>query len=84
MTESFHEIDSPDIVFIDYHLSDLNGLSAAKILKQRWRKTKIILISSDFSLQKIGNHKKYGINLLCVKSVEFHQFMRQIKQLQYK
>jgi len=84
VTESFHEIDSPDIIFIDYHLSDLNGLSTAKILKQKWKKTKIVLISSEFSLKKIANHKKYGIDLLCAKSSDFNQFSGQIKQLQFK
>lgn len=84
VTESFHEIDSPDIIFIEYNLSDLNGLSAAKILKQRWKKTKIVLISSEFSLKKISNYKKYGIDLLCPKSADFNQFMNQIKQLQFK
>ncbi|MEY3237129.1 MAG: hypothetical protein RI883_1230 [Bacteroidota bacterium] len=84
VTESFHEIDSPDIIFIDYHLSDLNGLSAAKILKQKWKKSKIVLISSEFSLKKITNPKKYGIDQLCPKSSDFNQFIGQIKQLQYK
>ena len=74
----------PDIIFIDYHLSDLNGLSAAKILKQTWKKTKIVLISNEFSLNKIRNPKKYGIDLLCAKSSDFDQFIAQIKQLQFK
>lgn len=82
--ESFNQIDSPDIIFIDYHLSDINGLSASKILKQRWKNTKIVLISSEFSLKKIANPKKYGIDLLCPKSADFNQFMNQIKQLQFR
>jgi DNA-binding NarL/FixJ family response regulator len=82
--ESFNQIDSPDIIFIDYHLSDINGLSASKILKQRWKNTKIVLISSEFSLKKIANPKKYGIDLLCAKSADFNQFMNQIKQLQFR
>ena len=82
--ESFNQIDSPDIIFIDYHLSDLNGLSASKILKQRWKNTKIVLISNEFSLKKISNPKKYGIDLLCAKSADFSQFMNQIKQLQFR
>jgi DNA-binding NarL/FixJ family response regulator len=84
VTESFSKIDAPDIIFLDYHLRDLNGLSSAKILKQTWKKTKIVLISNEFSLNKIRNPKKYGIDLLCAKSSDFDQFMAQIKQLQFK
>ena len=84
VTEGFKKIDSPDIIFIDYHLADLNGLSAAKILKQSWKKAKIVLISNEFSLNKIRNPKKYGIDLLSPKSSDFNQYALQIKQLQFK
>lgn len=83
-TEGLNKIDSPDIIFIDYHLGDLNGLSTSKILKQTWKQTKIILISNEFSLNKINNPKKYGIDFICAKSSNFNQFSIQIKQIQFR
>ena len=51
---------------------------------QSLKKTKIVLISNEFSLKKISNYKKYGIDLLCPKSADFNPFINQIKQLQFR
>lgn len=52
---------NPSIVFIDYNMNDLNGLSTAKLVRRKWKKTTIILISESQKISSI-TISKYGIN----------------------
>lgn len=51
----------PQLIYLDYKMKDLNGLSTAKVLRKKWRKTTIILISESANIVKI-NLSRYGIN----------------------
>lgn len=52
---------NPSIVFIDYNMNDLNGLSTAKIVRRKWKTATIILISESSKISSI-KVSKYGIN----------------------
>jgi DNA-binding NarL/FixJ family response regulator len=63
---------NPSIVFIDYNMNDLNGLSTAKIVRRKWKKTTIILISESTKISSI-NVSKYGINGKIPKKIGVEQ-----------
>jgi DNA-binding NarL/FixJ family response regulator len=52
---------NPSIVFIDYNMNDLNGLSTAKLVRRKWKTATIILISESSKISSI-KVSKYGIN----------------------
>jgi DNA-binding NarL/FixJ family response regulator len=69
----FHDpILSPYLVFIDYNMNDLNGLSTAKLVRRKWKKTTIILISESTKIRTI-NVSKYGINGKILKKIGFEE-----------
>jgi DNA-binding NarL/FixJ family response regulator len=63
---------NPSIVFIDYNMNDLNGLSTAKIVRRKWKKATIILISESTKISSI-NVSKYGINGKIPKKIGVEQ-----------
>ena len=42
-----NEKTKPDLIFIDYRMNDMDGITASKMLKNRWRGTQIILVSGS-------------------------------------
>ena len=65
---------NPSIVFIDYNMNDLNGLSTAKIVRRKWKKTTIILISESTKIRSI-NISKYGIDAQIPKKIGFEELV---------
>ena len=69
----FHDpILSPYLVFIDYNMNDLNGLSTAKVVRKKWKNATIILISESSKIRSI-NVSKYGINGKILKKIGFEE-----------
>ena len=62
----------PSIVFIDYNMNDLNGLSTAKIVRRKWKTATIILISESPKINSI-TLSKYGINGKIPKKIGIEQ-----------
>jgi DNA-binding NarL/FixJ family response regulator len=63
---------NPSIVFIDYNMNDLNGLSTAKLVRRKWKKSTIILISESSKIRTI-NVSKYGIDAKILKKIGFEE-----------
>lgn len=63
---------NPSIFFIDYNMNHLNGLSTAKIVRRKWKKATIILISESTKISSI-NVSKYGINGKIPKKIGVEQ-----------
>ena len=63
---------NPSIVFIDYNMSDLNGLSTAKLVRRKWKTATIILISESPKISSIAI-SKYGINGKIPKKIGVEQ-----------
>ena len=63
---------NPSIFFIDYNMNDLNGLSTAKLVRRKWKKSTIILISESSKIRTI-NVSKYGIDAKILKKIGFEE-----------
>lgn len=63
---------NPSIVFIDYNMNDLNGLSTAKLVRRKWKTATIILISESPKISSIAI-SKYGINGKIPKKIGVEQ-----------
>ena len=63
---------NPSIVFIDYNMNDLNGLSTAKLVRRKWKTATIILISESTKISSIPI-SKYGINGKIPKKIGIEQ-----------
>lgn len=59
----------PDLIFIDFKLHDLNGARAARMIKRKWPKVVIVLISSSDGVKRISK-KKFGLDLVFSKGHE--------------
>jgi DNA-binding response OmpR family regulator len=66
---------TPYLVFIDYNMNDLNGLSTAKIVRKKWKNTTIILISESSKIRTI-NISKYGIDAKIQKKIGFEELAK--------
>lgn len=62
----------PSVFFIDYNMNDLNGLSTAKLVRRKWKKSTIILISESTKIRSI-NISKYGIDAKILKQIGFEE-----------
>ncbi len=65
---------NPSIVFIDYNMNDLNGLSTAKLVRRKWKNATIILISESSKIRSI-NISKYGIDAQISKKIGFEELV---------
>jgi DNA-binding NarL/FixJ family response regulator len=64
----------PSIVFIDYNMNDLNGLSTAKLVRRKWKTATIILISESPKISSI-TISKYGINGKILKKIGIEELV---------
>ena len=63
---------NPSIVFIDYNMTDLNGLSTAKLVRKKWKNSTIILISESTKIRTI-NISKYKVDAKILKKIGFEE-----------
>lgn len=54
--------NSPDMVFLDNHLSDGRGIDFAEYIKHKYPETRIIMISAFDNFSDRKNAKKMGID----------------------
>ena len=52
----------PDIVFVHYHLNDMDGLRAIRLLKKRWKRAVFVLIGTTEQLtaQRLA---RFGVDI---------------------
>lgn len=74
----------PDIIFIEFHMKDLNGASAARMFKRKWRHVRIVILSTSHKTNKKINKKKFGINKTLVKSENISEIINEIWILKVK
>jgi DNA-binding NtrC family response regulator len=67
--KEIERISMPNLIFIDYYLNDLNeinGPRVSRIIKNKWPKAVIVLLSANSKVKSV-NRKKYGIDLVFCK-----------------
>ncbi len=93
MNEGFHNVaiyesaieglksdfGKPDVVFVDFHMNDINGARASKMFSKKWKNTRIVLISNSDSIKKKVRKSRYGIDDTVLKEADFAEFLNQVK-----
>jgi DNA-binding response OmpR family regulator len=82
--DCFKEVGSnPDVIFMDYHLGDVDGIKTARILKRNWPKTYIILMST--SVKKTSVYGRYPnlINSYILKNPDFNGISKKMHFLKW-
>ncbi|MEN9997943.1 MAG: Transcriptional regulatory protein ZraR [Bacteroidota bacterium] len=69
----------PDLVFVDFHMNDINGARASKMFSKKWKNTRIVLISNSDSIKKKVKKSRYGIDDTVLKEADFSEFLNQVK-----
>ena len=58
----------PDVVVLDFQMPEMNGLDAARSIKQRSPAVPILMVSMHMSLQLAAEARKAGIRGVCAKT----------------
>jgi DNA-binding NarL/FixJ family response regulator len=72
-------LGKPDIVFVDFHMNDVNGARASKMFSKKWKKARIVLISSSDSIKKKVKLSRYKIDAAILKDADFTELVNQVK-----
>lgn len=73
------DFGKPDIVFVDFHMNDINGARASKMFSKKWRDTRIVLISNSESIKRKVKKSRYGIHDTVLKDADFSELLKQVK-----
>jgi DNA-binding NarL/FixJ family response regulator len=73
------DFGKPDIVFVDFHMNDINGARASKMFNKKWKSTRIVLISNSESIKKKVKKSRYGIDDTVLKDADFTELVNQVK-----
>jgi DNA-binding NarL/FixJ family response regulator len=73
------DFGKPDIVFVDFHMNDVNGARASKMFSKKWKKARIVLISSSDSIKKKVKLSRYKIDAAILKDADFTELVNQVK-----
>lgn len=68
----------PDIVFVDFHMNDINGARASKMFSKKWKNARIVLISSSDSIKKKVKLSRYKIDAAVLKDDDFSEILNQV------
>lgn len=83
--DSLRKIDSlPDIVLLDLHMKEMNGIDTATILKKEFPDLKIIVISSHYKKTFMGYMLKLGVNAFLPKGIFPDQLAQAIEEVDAK
>ncbi len=65
-------IKLPDVIWLDYYLTDMNGLDFMKIIKEnpKWKNIPIMIVSNSASEEKIHSLLALGANKYILKAEE--------------
>lgn len=60
----------PDVIWLDYHLQNMDGLDFLKKLKDRkeWKKIPVVIVSNSASQDKVHNMLALGANKYILKA----------------
>lgn len=73
------DFGKPDVVFVDFHMNDINGARASKMFSKKWKNTRIVLISNSDSIKRKVRKSRYGIDDTVLKEADFSEFLNQVK-----
>jgi len=83
--ESLRKVESPpDIVLLDLHMKELNGIDTATILKKEFPDLKIIVVSSYYKKTFMGYMLKLGVNAFLPKGILPEQLAEAIEDVYNK
>jgi len=92
MNEGFHNVaiyesaieglksdfGKPDVVFVDFHMNDINGARASKMFSKKWKNARIVLISNSESIKRKVRKSRYGIDDTVLKEADFSELLNQV------
>ena len=61
----------PDVIVLDFQMPEMNGLDAAKTIRQRSPRVPILMVSMHMSPQLADEARKVGIRGVCAKTNVF-------------
>jgi DNA-binding NarL/FixJ family response regulator len=71
----------PDIIFVEYKMNHCEGIRACRMLKRKWKRTRIILMSVSHGINKKINKKKFGICKTFLKTEQFEEFIAEAQKI---
>ena len=82
----FHAISlvnekKPDVVFLNIHMPELNGVEALKEIKKNYPKTHVVMITSDVSVD-VKKLSQYGAIATLFKPFDMQKIMQVIDEIQ--
>jgi len=72
------DFGKPDVVFVDFHMNDINGARASKMFSKKWKNARIVLISNSGSIKRKVKKSRYGINDTVLKEADFSELLNQV------
>lgn len=78
--EAFEKKQS-DVVVLDLGLPKMNGLSATKILKEKYQNTKVIILTSHEQTDEVLAALACGANAYCLKDVKQQEIQNIIRDV---
>jgi DNA-binding response OmpR family regulator len=73
----------PDVIFVEHKMSEIDGARASRMFKRKWKHVRIILISSSIRAKNRINRRKFGIDNIVDKSIDFEEVVNEIKIYNY-
>lgn len=78
------DFGKPDIVFVDFHMNDINGARASKMFSKKWKNTRIVLISNSDSIQTKVKLRRYKIDAAILKDTDISALLNQVSIVKRK
>ncbi len=72
------DFGKPDVVFVDFHMNDINGARASKMFSKKWKNARIVLISNSDSIKRKVKKSRYGIDDTVLKEADFSELLNQV------
>ena len=68
----------PDVIFVNYKMNDIEGVRAARMLKRKWSRARVVVMKSSVKAKKRVNKKKFGIDSIIDVSADMNEFMNEV------
>lgn len=69
----------PDVVFIQHKMNHIDGIRASRMLKRKWKHTRIILMCMSHSVNKKINKRKFGISKAMLKTENYDDYLKEVR-----
>lgn len=63
------EANAPDIVLLDYHMPDVDGLSCLRTIRQRWPQVRVVMLSASENPKQISEALDAGASAYIGKRI---------------